>query len=97
MATLLVGRSSTDCSNCRRGAITSQKVHDLEYGYFEGSGKVPGCGAVFTHIVSTYIYPVGDDGMDMGERWCRDARPDLEYGSDDIYTIDPRTIRRNNS
>jgi hypothetical protein len=85
MATLLVGTTSTECSACHRSAWPSQITHDVQYGYGPDNGT-PGCGATFTHIVSTYYY-WSEGGIDLGEKWCREKRPDLIYGNDLTPTV----------
>lgn len=50
-ATLIVGSSSTQCSNCHRETLPTWKTHERVSGY----GDWPrACGAVFTAITSCY-------------------------------------------
>lgn len=51
---LYINLSNSRCGNCNGGALTSQIVHDTEYGYSKIFPR-PGCGAKFTHVSSDYL------------------------------------------
>lgn len=70
-ATLIVGRSSSKCSNCNKDADYNELTHEHTLGYFPG----PGCGARFTKIISYYV---GTKEVTMA------LRPDLEWENESI-------------
>ena len=65
MATIIVGLSSSKCSECRRGVGPYEPNHHTVIGYM---GSSDGCGAVFTHIDTGYL--------DLRDR-VKSMRPDL--------------------
>lgn len=67
--TLYVGRFDSRCGACGKGCWAQEKAHTSRTGYDQHEG----CGAVYTHVVSTYA------GDDM-EKATRALRPDLIYG-----------------
>lgn len=56
MATLLIGGSSSHCSNCRRDASPHEDGHFTLLGYGPDNGK-PGCGEPWDKAV--YVYHAG--------------------------------------
>lgn len=70
--TLIIGRFSSTCNSCGRGAATEQSVHDTIYEYSSQSDDCAGCGVIFTHVATDYA----------GEKIAKaiqEMRPDLEY------------------
>ena len=68
-AMLLVGRFDSHCGACNKECLPHEPAHVTPAGY----KQEPGCGALWTHIVSTY----GDDASIAA---TKRLRPDLTYG-----------------
>lgn len=51
-ATLVIGRSSSQCNNCGNGADPHAKSHDELMGY---GIRGPGCGITWTHVATMYV------------------------------------------
>ena len=70
-AILYIGRTSSMCGNCRKGADPHKRNHRtvLEYGPRNGE---PGCKVTWTHVSSDQY---GDNLHDI----IKGMRPDLEW------------------
>lgn len=58
MATISIGRSSSRCLACNRGALPSQDSHKTIAEYGPRSGE-PGCGESWTAVRIDYTPPIG--------------------------------------
>lgn len=65
---LFVGSSSSTCGACGLSCLPREEAHETPCGY----DFHPGCGAVYTHITSTYL---GEESIAATKR----LRPDLPY------------------
>lgn len=71
-AVLRIGRSSSHCGECGRGANPHQLTHDTVLSWSREEAAKPGCGVRWTHVESEYIGP-------EAEAATRRLRPDLAY------------------
>lgn len=53
MATIIIGRSSSECGNCRRGASLQETGHYTNLGYSTHINGTPGCGEEWDDAVLT--------------------------------------------
>lgn len=70
-ATLIIDRSDTRCSNCRKSVSPYAETHETNLGYGPINGT-PGCGAKFIATASGYV------GPGISER-IKEMRPDLPF------------------
>lgn len=68
-ATLMIGLSSSTCSNCHRGCNPYESHHYTILSYNRALGNSSGCGARYTAMVGTYL--------DLTEDKLKRMRPDL--------------------
>ena len=65
---LYVGRFDSTCGKCKKPASLYDNAHTTPIGYH----PEPGCGAVWTHVFSTYSDKASEEAT-------RRIRPDLIY------------------
>lgn len=75
--TIFVGRWSSRCGNCGKGASPSEHIHQSVLAFSHGARQEPGCGIRWEYISPAWTEFV--HGEDRAMKKVKELRPDLKY------------------
>lgn len=79
MAVVAIGRSSSRCMSCRKGAGLDTDRHNVIVEYGPDTGK-PGCGEVWTAVRLDFYWPTDESQRDLLQGfWISDFIKSLPF------------------